>query len=139
MKFEEQRNRSEELKVKKTRWLWLIFLISWTADKWHCEYLAQKYQCKVADLLFILPAYGLSVFFGVVDLLLGIIIFQRATIKQNVLHTEWQIASFSYQTDDDNYEVKLSCQPYKLEKWVAIYIIFISVCSLVVDAIKFIF
>lgn len=129
----------EDRKIKKTRWLWLMFFISLSADKWHCNYLAQKYQCEVAELLFKTPFYWLSVLFGVVDLLLGISIWRRITTKQYLQPTEWNVLSLEYSFDGIPYKFSLSIDPWKTEKFAAAYVIFISVGSLVVDAIKFIF
>ncbi len=135
----------EYRKIKKTRWLWLMLFISWSADKWHCNYLSQKYQCEAAELLFKTPFYWLSVLFGVVDLLLGIAIFRRATIKYYACSKEWELFSYSYENENflgtimDKRTVKIVVNAWGVEKLASTYIILISVCSLIVDIIKFFF
>lgn len=129
----------KERKIKKTRWLWLMLFISWFVDTCHCNYLAQKYQCELAELLFKTPFYWLSVLFGVVDLLLGISIWQRATTKQYFQPMEWNVVSLEYELDFIPYKLSFSIDPWKFEKFASAYFSFISVCSLVVDMIKFIF
>lgn len=136
--------KMEDRKIKKTRWLWLMFFISFSADKWHCNYLAQKYQCEVAELLFKTPFYWLSVLFGVVDLILGVFIWRRATVKYRLIPKKWKFFSFSSEIEKTNgakhkTKIKGSIDLWELERCMAIVIIFISAHSLVVDAIKFIF
>jgi len=129
----------EERTIKKTRWLWLMLFISWTIDTCHCNYLAQKYQCELSELLFKIPFYWLSILFGVVDLFLGISIWKRATTKQYVQPTEWNVFSMEYSIDYIPQKLSITVDPWRTEKLATAYVIFISVGSLLVDVIKFIF
>ena len=129
----------EERTIKKTRWLWLMLFISWTIDTCHCNYLAQKYQCELSELLFKIPFYWLSVLFGVVDLFLGISIWKRATTKQYVQPTEWNLFSMEYSIDYITQKLSITVDPWRTEKLATAYVILISVGSLLVDVIKFIF
>lgn len=128
----------KERKIRKTRWMWLIFSISWYADTLHCEYLSQKYQCEQVELLFKVPFYWLSVLFGVVDLILGIGIWNRVTTKQCLQPARWNLFSLKYSIDNIPNTLQISVDPWAVEKLAATYIIFVSVCSLMVDGIKFI-
>lgn len=133
----------KEREIKETRWLWLMLFISWFADKWHCDYLAQTYQCEATELVFKTPFYWLSVLFGVVDLLLGVLIWRRATTKHRFIPKKWEFLSISSKTEKTDkskteLEIRGSIDLWKLEMYMAAFVILISVTSLVVDVIKFI-
>lgn len=137
--------KMEDRKIKQTYWLWLILVIIWLAIQWHCNYLAQKYMCEVADLMLNVPFYWISVLASVIEILLSIIILRRATIKHHLIPQEWTFFSFSAETEKTNgakkkTKVKISCDEiWAFEQFLAIVSIFIFGHSLMIDMIKFFF
>lgn len=131
----------ENRSIKRTRWLWIMFFISWLINSLYCNYLVQRYQCEERELLFKTPFYLLSVLLVIIDLLLSISIWQRATTKYRLIPKEWEFFSFSSEIEKANganFKVKLkgSVDFWDAERFIAAMIIFISAHSLVVDIIK---
>lgn len=66
------RTLNEQLKI-----LWKLLVISLVLDALHCRFLSTKYNCRMENLLIIVDFYWLSVAFGIIDLVLGILILKE--------------------------------------------------------------
>lgn len=120
----------------EVRHLVVFYLLMFTMDKIHCDYLASQYNCAVSELYSVVGFYWLSPVFGIIDLILGIMILLKSHYnlanEVKIIIVELPIMNSTLQAG-----VNLSWLKRKLSRLFGGFIIFISVASLILDVMLF--
>lgn len=126
---------NERTVIEQILILWGIFAISLFLDATNCKWMAFIYNCDPEELLYTTEFYILSPIFGIVDLILGWCILKKAVanLKKEVYHI---ILNFGFKVFE--FDIPRGRQfLYSMSATMSMLVIAISVCSLIVDVIKF--
>ena len=118
-----------EIKRRKTiALLWGLLLVSIILDSFHCNILALIYNCKVGELLYVSDFYFLSPIFGLVDLAIALIILKKSRVEESI-----QYCIMLYEKN----QITIPVIKHIAQIFLAIFVAGVSICSLIVDVIKF--
>lgn len=120
--------------------LWGLLLISFFLDGLNCKYLAMQYHCLEEDLALVTNFYWLSPVFGIVDLLLSILIFKKTILDLEFGKIHLYICPH-FKTFEKDFEIVIPVimrgANTLLAKVLSLYIMAVSICSLIIDLFKF--
>lgn len=108
--------------------LWGILIVSFLLDSFHCNILALIYNCRVEELIHVSDFYILSPIFGLLDLTVGIMLLKKLKVIESI--------NCCIELYDEN-QLTIPVKVQMLQILIAIFVVIISVCSLLTDVWKF--
>lgn len=117
--------------------LWVSLGISFLLDELNCIFLTIQYNCRMEDLLYVTDFYWLSPVFGIVDLIIGILIFKKTFISLDITTYRFIFNLPNYTTFEFSVPVITRGISTLLSKGLSLFVIAISICSLMTDVVKF--
>lgn len=117
--------------------LWILLGISFLLDELNCRFLTMQYNCRMEELLYVTDFYWLSPVFGIVDLIIGILIFKKTFISLDITIHRFVFNRPNYTTFEFSVPVITRGINTLLSKGLSLYVIAISICSLMTDVVKF--
>ena len=122
--------------TKQLTILWILLGLSFLADYLNVMFLSRQYNCTPKELLYVSGFYWLSPLFGLVDLIIGYIIFKKTIVYIN-LYVHDFVFNGNYNKPLRIVIPKIIKYDYhSISKMLSIIIMAISILSLASDIVK---
>lgn len=134
-KFKERLRRPAS--NKQLTMLWMLFGISLLLDCLYVIYFSHQYNCSASQLLYVRDFNWISPVFGIVDLLIGYIIF-----KKTIIHINLNVYDFIF-NGNANKRIRIVIPKiirydyHSVSKMLSVIVIATSLLSLAIDFVKF--